>query len=232
MNKKTAILVFVNSAKEELLHKPILGGEQLFVELTQKTRAIAERSGLPFFVVTEKNQIGTTFGERFINAVQSTYDLGFENVITIGNDTPHLKKQHLVESARQLENNKFVLGPSADGGFYLMGLHKSQFNPDTFLNLPWQSKDLAKSIAVLINTSKTEIVQLGVLYDIDSLDDLKKIARLSFSFSKVLKAIIYSLIHAIQEIVSDITFIKNTHHLRTFYNKGSPIPTAFNSYNI
>ncbi|WP_298545337.1 DUF2064 domain-containing protein [uncultured Aquimarina sp.] len=223
MNRKTAILIFANSSKEELLHKSIVGGEKLFTELTKKTLAVVESSRLPFFVFTEKNQNGKTFGERFVNAIQTTYDLGFENIITIGNDTPHLKKHHLLESARQLENSKFVLGPSADGGFYLMGLHKSQFNIDTFLKLPWQSKHLAKSISFLIKNTEIEVAQLEVLYDIDTVDDLKIISKLNFTLSKALQAIIYYITNSLTEISKHINSTKKTCYLESFYNKGSPI---------
>ncbi|WP_378178881.1 DUF2064 domain-containing protein [Aquimarina sp. SS2-1] len=223
MNKKTAILVFANSSKEELLHKPIIGGEKLFTELTKKTIAVVENSGIPYFISTEKDQHGKTFGERFVNAIQTTYDLGFENIITIGNDTPHLRKHHLLESARQLENDKFVLGPSVDGGFYLMGLHKSQFSLSTFLKLPWQSKNLAKSISLLIKTAKIEVAQLEVLQDIDNPEDLKSICRLSFTFSNALRAIIYHICHSPIEIPKYTEILKYNNHLPSFYNKGSPL---------
>ncbi len=223
MKIQTAILVFAKSSEEEILHKStIVGGEKLFTELTKKTLATVESSGLPFFVFTEKNQKGTTFGERFVNAIQSIYNLGYENIITIGNDTPHLTKYHLLESAVQLANNKFVLGPSADGGFYLMGLHKSQFNTDTFLKLPWQSKNLAKSISLLIKTAKIEVSQLEVLHDIDTVEDLKIISRLCFSFSKTLQAIIQNITQTPREISIYSKLIKDNYYLQSFYNKGSP----------
>ncbi|WP_299312566.1 DUF2064 domain-containing protein [uncultured Aquimarina sp.] len=223
MNIKTAILVFANSSKEELLLKPIIGGEKLFTELTKKTLSVVESSGLPFFVFTERKQSGKTFGERFVNAIQSIYDLGYENVITIGNDTPHLKKHHLLKSAVQLEKNKFVLGPSADGGFYLMGLHKSQFNFNTFLQLPWQSKHLTKSISLLVTTARIEVAQLEVLYDIDTINDLKIISKLSFTFSGTLRSTIFRLTHSPIEISIYTDSIKDTYRLQSFYNKGSPI---------
>ena len=58
MNLKTAILVFANSAQEELQHKPIVGGEKLFTELTKRTLSIVKNSGLPFCIINENNQNG------------------------------------------------------------------------------------------------------------------------------------------------------------------------------
>jgi len=61
-------------------------------------------------------------------------------VITIGNDTPILKSHHIVEASRQLESKNVVLGPSLDGGFYLLGIHKTHFNREQFIDLPWQNE--------------------------------------------------------------------------------------------
>lgn len=223
MNLKTAILVFANSSKQEALNKPIFGGDQLFSELNKSTLKIVQSTGIPFFVYTEREQIGNSFGERFVNAIQNVYDLGYESIITIGNDTPHLQKHHLIESVKQLKNNNFVLGPSADGGFYLMGLHKSQFNKNTFLKLPWQSKNLAKSVSLLIKTSKIEVTQLEVLYDIDTLQDLKTISKISVGLSKIMKAIINRIINPFVKIFRGVIIITDTYQQYFFYNKGSPL---------
>lgn len=223
MNLKTAILVFANSSKQEVLNKPIFGGDKLFSELNKATLKIVQSTGIPFFVCTERDQIGNSFGERFVNAIQNIYDRGYESVITIGNDTPHLQKRHLIESVKQLKNNNFVLGPSADGGFYLMGLHKSQFNKNTFLKLPWQSKNLAKSVSLLIKTSKIEVTQLEVLYDIDTLQDLKTISKISVGLSKMMKAIINEILRPFVQIFRGVVTGADTYQQYSFYNKGSPL---------
>ncbi|KAA1244103.1 DUF2064 domain-containing protein [Aquimarina sp. RZ0] len=223
MNSKTAILVFANSAKEELQRKPIHGGEKLFDELTKKTLSIVKSTGLPFYIFTEKDQKGITFGERFVHAIQSVYDLGFENVIAIGNDTPYLKKQHILKSTQQLENNKFVLGPSADGGFYLMGLHRSQFNAETFLKLPWQSKDLAKSVTRFIKAAKIEVTHLQVLFDIDTIDDLKMISKFCSKLSKKLNKIILDILQSTAKIWRFFNIRIDDLILLFYFNKGSPI---------
>ncbi|AXT62543.1 DUF2064 domain-containing protein [Aquimarina sp. AD10] len=222
MNQKTAILVFANSIQEELKNKAIIGGKALFSELNQKTILTAQRTGLPFFVYTEKEQRGHTFGERFVNAIQDVYDRGYENVITIGNDTPHLTKQHLIESVKQLENNKFVLGPSKDGGFYLMGLHKSQFNIDVFLKLPWQSRTLSKCISRLIKTAKIELVTLEILIDIDTISDIESISRFFRTLSVHLKKIIKAILNSKVVIQDTVTELITSLHTNYFFNKGPP----------
>lgn len=223
MNQKTAILIFANSIHEELQNKSITGGKVLFSELTKKTITTVKHTELPFFIYTEKEQHGLTFGERFVNAIQDVYNKGYDNVITIGNDTPHLSKHHLIESVKQLENNTFVLGPSLDGGFYLMGLHKSQFNIDLFLKLPWQSRKLSTCISRLIKTAKIKMVTLEVLIDIDDINDIKSISHFFKKFSKKLNKIIQNLLLYKINVIGFIVSGTSTTYTYQFFNKGSPL---------
>ncbi|WP_109302476.1 DUF2064 domain-containing protein [Aquimarina sp. AU474] len=222
MNSKTAILVFANSAQEEALRKPISGGQQLFTELNSTIESVVVSTKLPYYIVTEVQQQGRDFGERFVNAVQGIYEKGFENVITIGNDTPFLTKKHLLDSAKLLEKNKFVIGPSVDGGFYLMGLHKSQFDPLAFLKLPWRSKKLAKSITALLKNNAIEVAKLQVLYDIDSIEDLKIIKTFGKVLSKSLLKIIQLIFQYSNTINTSNTLESYTTYTFISYNKGSP----------
>ena len=129
---RTAILIFANSSKEEMKYKAIPKGNILFDVLTEHTLNTARKTGLPYFLMSEKEQIGSSFGERFVNAISSIFELDFDMVITIGNDTPQLKSSDIVRASKLLGAKKSVLGPSRDGGFYLMGIHKSQFDAKTF----------------------------------------------------------------------------------------------------
>ena len=70
---------------------------------------------------------------------------------------PHLKTHHLIDTLHQLETKDLVLGPSKDGGFYLMGIKKAQFHKKTFVELPWQTNHLHKSIASIVTAKNLEI---------------------------------------------------------------------------
>ena len=76
MTKKTAILIFANSAKEEANANP-LQIVLFFETLTNETINKVKQTGLPYFHFTEKQQIGNSFGARFTNAIQSVFDKGF-----------------------------------------------------------------------------------------------------------------------------------------------------------
>ena len=80
---KTAILIFANSAAKEVERKEFLSTE-IFSALNKQTLKKAKKSKLPYFVVSEKEQIGISFGERFTNAIDLIFKKGFDNVIYSG----------------------------------------------------------------------------------------------------------------------------------------------------
>lgn len=219
----TAILVFANSSQEELKHKTIINGNVLFNELTAHTLKTVEKSKLPYFHISEKEQIGTCFGERFINAIQAIFDKGYEKVITIGNDSPQLKVGHILEASNQLDARKFVLGPSVDGGFYLMGIHKSQFNASIFKKLAWQTSNLSKQILRLIAISAIETVQLQTLYDIDTVNDIKQVITFAYQIPKKVLVILLSILESKESTPTEYYSFLPHLHFRTYHNKGSPV---------
>lgn len=223
MNNKTAILVFVNSAKTEGLNKPFQHSAVLFQELNTEIEAKVKRTKLPFFIVSEAQQKGKTFGERFTNAIQLVLDKGFDNIITVGNDTPHLKASHLKAAYQKLKTNTLVLGPSKDGGFYLMGISKKLFNAKNFINLPWQTSKLKQRIVNLLSFKKVEVSFLETLQDIDTVLDAKNIVDSFKSISTLLKSILLAIITSAKAKTTQLfQFIRlNLNALN--YNKGSPV---------
>ena len=220
----TAILIFANSPCEELKHKPFAKDGNLFNSLTKRTLKIVKKAALPYFHITEKQQLGNSFGERFVNSMQMVFDQGFDNVITIGNDTPLLKTVHLVEAHRVLQNKKPILGPSTDGGFYLLGLHRSQFDPVAFKNLPWQTSNLIHKLIRLLHLSNLETVYLPTLFDLDKAADLKILVRFTRQVGPTHKKIILFLTTPTRgQVFSDKFNFVEISDAQIPFNKGSPI---------
>lgn len=223
MNNKTAILIFANSAQFEAIKKPFRSSEVLFYALNAQTLKIVKGTGLPYFLSSEKNQIGSSFGERFTNAIQSVYEKGFQNVITIGNDTPHLQTNHILKAVDQLRQNDIILGPSKDGGFYLMGLKQSLFNAETFLKLPWQTSRLHRSISKLVASKHIALFYLELLSDIDTISDAKTIIDSFRSISKHIKQLLQHYISVEKKTISSFIVSIKTTIQSLYFNKGSPL---------
>jgi len=144
--KHTAILVFSLSAHEEKGRKNMFGRHQnftnkrtfeLLIHLTKKT---VKNSKVDVIWIGEKEQKGNSFGERFTNAFLQLFDQGYEKVIAIGNDCPDLTTAHIETAITQLDHQSLVLGPTLDGGDYLIGIHQRNFDSTLFGTIPWNSQ--------------------------------------------------------------------------------------------
>ncbi|MEM7486364.1 MAG: DUF2064 domain-containing protein [Bacteroidota bacterium] len=220
--RETAVLIFANSAIEDARLKNTMANPDLFQALTKRTLQIVSASGLPYFHFTEKEQQGTSFGERFSNAIQTVYGKGYKNIITIGNDSPQLKTAHILEAEQQLQLGKTVLGPTLDGGFYLMGLHHSNFDPNLFRELPWQRFGLFNKISKLIASYDSHLFRLPVMQDLDNREDVKVLLNFSKTLPLSLLLIARAMFKKYVSIASNsITFFR-VYAFTILYNKGSP----------
>ena len=178
--QKTAILVFAHSAKEEIRRKGISKGLDLFSELNARILAEVKKTELPYFHLSEELQTGQTFGQRFANAIALVFANGFERVIAIGNDSPQLKSRHLLVAEDCLNQGKSVVGPSLDGGFYLLGLKKEHFDKAIFTQFSWQKTSLLREITSYLNQLGVFTEKLNYLFDIDSAHDIKLLLKTTF----------------------------------------------------
>ena len=218
----TAILIFALSSQEEQKRKKIENSDHLFHALSEHSLKIVSRTGLPYFHYTEKEQEGSSFGERFTNAIQAVFNKGYGQIITIGNDSPQIKTSHIQRAAMLLSNNKSVIGPSADGGFYLMGLHRDNFNAIKFKELPWQTSRLASQLIKEFSNASYNFVQLERLFDIDNCWDLHIISKFSNQLPYPVKRIIVSLLETTTAIHKAKYLFKKQFQFRVYQNRGSP----------
>lgn len=69
-------------------------------------------------------QTGGDLGERMHRALARVLALGYGACVLIGSDLPELTAEHLYAAFAALEEADVTLGPTADGGYYLVGLKK------------------------------------------------------------------------------------------------------------
>ncbi len=219
MKNRTAILIFANSAEKEANLKPFFSSD-VFAILNKHTLKTVKKTRFSYYLFSEKEQIGNSFGCRFSNAIQTLFNKGYNNVITVGNDTPHLKTSHLLEAKNKLVVNDLVIGPSKDGGFYLLAIKKEYFDKKTFLKLPWQTNRLQKSIATLYKHQK--IKRLELLSDIDKKDDIKIILNSFKAICSTLLSLLIKHIQCSKKLIKFVSlFIKETNYTSKL-NKGPP----------
>lgn len=115
-------------------------------------------------------QEGNDLGEKMMNAFKKVFDLGCKNVCIIGSDCNELQTEILNEAFEKLLANTIVIGPSSDGGYYLLGMN--QLYSDFFVNKDWGTSTVLSDTIKTINTLKLTCIQLQELNDIDTINDL------------------------------------------------------------
>jgi rSAM/selenodomain-associated transferase 1 len=116
-------------------------------------------------------QKGRDLGERMKNAFIDTFSDGFSKVILIGSDIPDLTIT-IINRAFELDMHDAVIGPSADGGYYLIGFKKSTFLPDIFEGIKWGTEKVFERTMEILRGRKYLVQILPQWQDVDRLDDL------------------------------------------------------------
>jgi len=222
-NKRNiAILIFALSQEEEIKRKPFLNNNSLQSDLTSQTITIVKKTGLDYFVYSEQQQLGTSFGERFSNAINDIYKKGYDSVITIGNDTPNLSKTHLLKAVETVQKGQSIIGPSFDGGFYLLGIHKEAFHQKEFAEFSWNTSEVRKELYTYLESYNKSFFQLDYLYDLDHFSDITSIYKTLPFLLKKLRSILQKILQTEEKTTSIKQVLLSHISSKIYYNKGSP----------
>ena len=69
-------------------------------------------------------QKGNDLGERMYRVIRKVMELGYESVVLTGTDLPMMTAAHLESGFTALEEKDIAIGPTSDGGYYLIGMKK------------------------------------------------------------------------------------------------------------
>jgi len=132
----------------------------------------------PFFKVMEGRygarllpQSGPDLGSRMRQVMQDAFDQGAQEVLLTGTDFPALPRAHLIEALKLIKSHDVVLGPTADGGYYLIGLRK--MIPALFEGIAWSTGGVFAETKKKIEAAWLSLGLLPECRDLDTLDDLK-----------------------------------------------------------
>jgi rSAM/selenodomain-associated transferase 1 len=120
-------------------------------------------------------QTGNNLGQRMKNAFQHIFTSHISKAVIIGSDIPDLPKEFLSLSFDALDTHDAAIGPSADGGYYLIGFSRKAFLPDAFENISWSSTDVFEQTVNILKLHKQRVYLLPQWYDVDTLADLKSL---------------------------------------------------------
>lgn len=133
------------------------GGEEYF------------RQAAPDAILMKQSSGG--LGTRLEQCFDALEELGYGARVVIGSDAPDLPLSYIADAFRQLEKGRdVVLGPAADGGYYLVGVRDHYGS--LFQDIPWSSD---KVLETTLNRAQAAGFSAAILpswYDVDDYEDL------------------------------------------------------------
>ncbi len=118
-----------------------------------------------------------TFGARLAGAVEDILSVGFSSVCLINSDSPTAPSAVFAEAARILStpNERLVLGPSDDGGYYLIGMRK--LYPPLFAGIDWSTDQVLAQTRERAAKIGLEVHLLPACYDVDDQKTLRRLCQ-------------------------------------------------------
>lgn len=112
-------------------------------------------------------QRGDGFGERLLLAAQDILAAGFGSVCLIDSDSPTVPHSAFAQAVNELSKpgDRVVLGPSHDGGYYLIGL--KQPHPEPFDRISWSTASVSEQTRDRCREANLDLVELPLWYDVD-----------------------------------------------------------------
>jgi len=111
-------------------------------------------------------------GARMAAAFEWAFDGGAARVVLIGTDTPDLSRGDLLHAFESLRASDLVVGPSLDGGYYLIGLPRPI--PALFERIPWSTPTVLGETLTRAESLGLSVAPLAVRGDIDTVEDLRR----------------------------------------------------------
>ncbi|HJR04495.1 MAG TPA: TIGR04282 family arsenosugar biosynthesis glycosyltransferase [Methylomirabilota bacterium] len=120
-------------------------------------------------------QRGGDLGERQLGLIEDTLALGLQAALVIGTDSPTLPRENLDEAvslvmARDVD---VVLGPTEDGGYYLIGMRVP--HPGLFEDMPWSTPAVLGRTLDRAQRLGLRVACLPTWFDVDTGADLERL---------------------------------------------------------
>jgi len=165
--------------------------QDLYVNFIHDMLSQLEKADYPFFICVhpedalerlrtllgEKHQYlpqrGDDLGQKMEYCINNAFSIGFRRVLLIGSDIPDLPEEIIGNAFRFLNTFDCVIGPSLDGGYYLIGFRRDSLLPEAFRGIQWGTDIVLKKTTDILRIHHVSVHLLQTWRDIDTLEDLK-----------------------------------------------------------
>ena len=118
-------------------------------------------------------QEGNTLGERMSHAFARALDGGARRVVIFGSDSPTLPPSLVPQAFQSLTECDLVLGPTEDGGYYLIGCR--WFDPGLFANVEWGTHRVFDETHANAQRLGYRMAVLPPWFDLDEWKDVERL---------------------------------------------------------
>ena len=122
-------------------------------------------------------QRGDEFGERLFFAVEDLFKCGFDSLCLIDSDSPTVPTENFEQAVKLLSTSedRVVLGPSDDGGYYLIGMNKPHRH--LFEQIDWSTERVLNQTMQRATEIGSEVKLLPTGYDVDDNASLRRLCH-------------------------------------------------------
>ncbi len=115
------------------------------------------------------------FGDCLLRTIEHILAAGHDSAVVLNSDSPTLPTALLVETAEVLAQpgDRAVLGPSSDGGYYLLGLKTAPRH--MFADIAWSTERVAGQTLERAREIGLDVHRLPVWYDVDDVEGLSRL---------------------------------------------------------
>jgi rSAM/selenodomain-associated transferase 1 len=106
-------------------------------------------------------------GDRLESAMMTAFQRGAHQVVLIGGDCPDVTGSLIEEAGRLLQSHDVVIGPAADGGYYLLGMNAPE--KGLFKCIDWSTERVFSQTMTCVIELGLSCAHLPVLSDVDDL---------------------------------------------------------------
>lgn len=149
------------------------GRKVLFVEPAERVADAKDWApGMDLYLPQPQGDLGI----RLAYAVNTRMDAGAHRIFLMGCDCPQISKESVTLAMDDLETCDVVLGPTEDGGYYLLGLKGR--HPFLFQDIPWSTGQVLEKTLNILKIHSLSYLLRDSFLDVDTLDDYRRVRHL------------------------------------------------------
>ena len=143
---------------------------------SNKSRRWSNELGIQNYSLQGKGCLGEKMKRQILINTKFCKNKNIKNIIFIGTDLPNLCHVDLLNALEALKQNDLILGPSNDGGYWLIALSQKIFSNNLylpFINIKWGKENVLKHTINNFSSFKIKYKLIHKKTDLDTINDIE-----------------------------------------------------------